>query len=53
MSGLLAELMERWAFQTRSDSHVSYKHLQKNTHNLKEMSQDLLPNIKSQMLTIP
>ena len=28
MSGLLAELMEGMeAFQTRSDSHVSYKHI--------------------------
>ena len=46
MSGLLAELVEGMeGFQTSSDSHVSYKHLQINAHNLKDMSHDLLSNI--------
>ena len=50
MTGLLAELLEGMeAFQTRSGSNVSYKHLQKNAHNQKDMSHDLLSNIKSQM----
>ena len=50
MSGLLPELMEGMkALQTRSDTNVSFKYPQKHAHNLKEMSRDLLLNIKNQM----